>query len=166
MRFGRRVTCLEADGPARVLSYYRQVADNGTFYGLTRRAAAAAVAPMANRMGNDWYLMAALAYQGRILAVDDVAVVRDVGGATRSLRHVAQGAGLSWLEAEVPQLVIAGLAARDVAWVGPTYRTLPRGARIWLGLRCAALLTRRFVIPSIPKYLRLQSDRLRRRVRL
>jgi glycosyltransferase involved in cell wall biosynthesis len=159
-RSGVRVSCLEDTGPARVAAYYRQVADNGTFYGLTRRSAAQAAPPMANRMGNDWYLMAALAYQGRILAVDGPAVIRDVGGATRSLRHVAEGADLTWIEAEMPQLAIAGLALRDVAWDSPVYRDLGRAGRLRLGLSCAAIIAGRFVLPSVPKYLRLQRDRL------
>ena len=162
LRAGVRVTCLEASGSDRVRSYYRQVKDNGTFYGVTRRSAAERIPPMANRMGNDWYLMAGLAYQGHFLAVDGTSVVRSVGGATRSLRHVARSADLSWIEAEVPQLAIAWLALRDIGWGSDTYDTLGSVARLRLGLSAARVIVVRFVIPSIPKYLRLQWDRVRR----
>jgi hypothetical protein len=160
---GRRVVCDAPTGPNRVRAYYRQVKDNGTFYGLARGSVARDVPPMANRMGNDWLLLAACAFRGPILALDDVAVTRAVGGATRSLRHVAEGAQLSRFEAEMPQLAIAAFVLRDIAWASPVYAEMGRVRRVWLGVVCSATVFGRFVIPSIPKYLALTGSRLRRR---
>lgn len=162
-REGRRVVCDASTGAARVRQYYRQVKDNGTFYGLARRSVMHDVPPMPNRMGNDLFLLAAYAFRGPILAIDDVAVTRAVGGATRSLRHVANSAGLTRFEAEMPQLAIAALVLRDIAWASPVYAELGRIRRLWLGCVCSATVFGRFVIPSIPKYVRLTRSRLRRR---
>jgi glycosyltransferase involved in cell wall biosynthesis len=161
---GRRVVCDAPTGAARVRLYYRQVKDNGTFYGLARRSVVRDVPPMPNRMGNDWFLLAAYAFRGPILAVDAVAVTRAVGGATRSLRNVAEGAGHTRFEAEMPQLAIAALVLREIAWASPVYAELGRIRRVWLGCVCSATVFVRFVIPSIPKYLRLTSSRVWRRV--
>jgi glycosyltransferase involved in cell wall biosynthesis len=161
---GRRVVCDAPSGTARVRSYYRQVKDNGTFYGLARRSVVDGVPPMRNRMGNDWSLLAAYAFRGPILAIDDVAVTRAVGGATRSLRNVAEGAGQSRFEAEMPQLAIAALVLRDIGWTSPVYAELGRLRRLWLGCVCSGIVFGRFVIPSIPKYLRLTCVRVWRRV--
>lgn len=97
----------DADRRARVLRYYSRVTDNGTFYGLAPRWAAEAASPMPNRMGNDWFILAELAWMGRFRAVPTTAVDRDTGGATRSLRDVGRSAGFSRFETEAPQLAIS-----------------------------------------------------------
>lgn len=154
LRDGVRVVCDQATGADRVASYYSQVRDNGTFYGVARRSVIEGVPPKLNRMGNDWFLLAAEAFRGPILAVDDVVVHRRVGGATRSLKHVAHTFHFTWFEAEFPQMAIAAVAGRDIAWHSPVYAPLGRRGRVELALRCSAIIGRRFVIPSIRKYLR------------
>jgi hypothetical protein len=114
-----------------------------------------------NTMGADWLLMANLAFQGKIVSLQDVSVNRDVGGKTRSLRNVARSSGFSWFEAEVPQVAIAGFIVRDIAWRSPVYSELGRIRRIRLALTCAAIIVRRFVIPNIPRYLRSLPRRVR-----
>jgi len=156
---GVEVVCDELTGAERVASYYRQVRDNGTFYGVARRAVVEGVPPKLNRMGNDWYLLADEAFRGPILHVDGVVVHRRVGGATRSLRHVAMTFGFTRFEAEFPQLAIAGLAAREIAWHSPVFEPLGRGQRVVLALRCATIVTRRLVVPSVPKYVRQKAGR-------
>jgi glycosyltransferase involved in cell wall biosynthesis len=163
-RAGQKVVCDEPTGAARVRSYYRQVRDNGTFYGLAQRSLIETVPPMTNHMGNDWLLLSAYAFRGPVLAVDGVAITRSTGGATRSLRNVAETSGQSRIEAELPQLAIAWWVLRDVAWESPVYASLGRIRRGWLGCSCAAIVIGRFVIPSMPKYLRLMATRIRRRV--
>jgi hypothetical protein len=64
----------------------------------------------------------------------------------------------------MPQLAIAALVLRDIAWTSPVYAGLGRVRRFWLGCVCSATVFARFVIPSIPKYVRLTGSRLRRRI--
>lgn len=104
---GRVVELLEADRHQRVRNYYEQVSDNGTFYGLSPRWAVDQLGPMRSQMGNDWFLLAELAYLGTFRTARGVAIHRDTGGATRSLRDVARSAGFSKFEAEAPQLAIS-----------------------------------------------------------
>lgn len=159
---GDALVCDAAEPADRLLSYYRQVGDNGSFYGVTRAAVATRLAPMARVMGNDWYLMAAISYLGPILRVEQVEIRRSTGGATRSLKQVARSGGLTWIEGEIPQLVIAWLAFREIAWSSPVYADRSRRRRLALGAHVSLVVARRFVIPSIPKYLRLMSRRIRR----
>jgi len=157
------VLVCDADDPGeRVLSYYRQVGDNGSFYGVTRAEVAGRIEPMAQVMGNDWYLMAAISYLGPILRAGQVEIRRSTGGATRSLKQVARSGGLSWIEGEVPQLAIAGLAFRDIGWSSPVYADRSVIGRLVLATRVAAIVLRRFVVPAVPRYLRLLPGRFRR----
>jgi glycosyltransferase involved in cell wall biosynthesis len=158
---GVTVVCDQPTGPERVASYYRQVRDNGTFYGVARRSVIEGVPPKLNRMGNDWYLLAAEAFQGPILLVDGAVVHRRVGGATRSLKHVAQTFHFTWFEGEFPQVAIAGLALRDIGWHSPVYAPAGRVGRLALGVRCATIVVRRFVLPNVPRYLRQLVARVR-----
>ena len=159
VRDGDIVVCDGPDAAERVLDYFRQVGDNGVFYGITRSSVAAGLQPLRNVMGNDWQLMAAVAYAGPILQAEQVEVRRSTGGATRSLMHVARSSGMTWFEGEFPQVAIAWFVLRDVGWSSPVYRDRPVLARLGLGLWAAAIVARRFVIPRIPDYLRRLVDR-------
>lgn len=158
---GEVILCDEGDGVGRLLAYYRQVGDNGTFYGLTRAEVARRLEPMGAVMGGDWYLMAEMAYLGPLLVADDAEVLRSVGGATRSLKHVARSSGFSWFEGEFPQLAIAWSAFRAVGWSSPVYDGLSRARRLSVGGRVAVIIVGRFVIPAVPRYGRLLVRRLR-----
>lgn len=160
VRTGSRLTLRQERAAARVSGYYATVSDNGVFYGVIRRAALEQVPPMRNRMGDDWYLVAGLAFLGAVVCVEGVAVHRDLGGATRSLANVARTAGHSRVEREWPQLAIAGYVARDVGWESPVYRPLGRLRRVCLGLLCAFVVIVRFVPEKVPKYLRLKWEQV------
>lgn len=137
------VELADDDGQARVLRYYRSVTDNGTFYGLTPRWAADAASPMPDLMGNDWFLLAELAWLGSFRTVTTTAVDRDTGGATRSLRDVARSAGFSRFEAEAPQLAIACSAGRSILR-SPVYADLG-WRRAVLAARVTGVLYRRLL---------------------
>ena len=160
-RVGDLVQCDQADPLDRVLAYYRQVGDNSIFYGVTRQSVAERVAPLAGVIGADWYLMAEVAFAGPILFVDGVELVRRSGGTSRSLKHAARSLGFTWIEGEFPQLVIAGLAFRELAWSSPAYARLGRIERLSAAVRAAAIVVRRFVVPAVPRYLRLLGRRIR-----
>jgi glycosyltransferase involved in cell wall biosynthesis len=161
VRSGARLTLTQAGGAARLIGYYRQVKDNGTFYGLIRRTALEQLPPMSNRMGDDWYLVAGLAFLGSVAFVDGVAVHRDLGGATQSLANVARSSGHSRVEREWPQLAIAGWVARDIGWESPVYRSLGRVRRRILGAMCAMVVIVRLIPGKVPKYLRLKGEQFR-----
>ncbi len=142
-RTARPVELVDEDGWTRVLHYYGSVRDNGTFYGLTPRWAAEATSPMPNLMGNDWFLLAELAWLGTFRTVAATAVDRDTGGATSSLRDVARSAGFSRFEAEAPQLAIACSAGwsilRSPVFTGLGWRRVALAASA-TGILCRRLL--------------------------
>ncbi|MEA2902195.1 MAG: hypothetical protein QOH36_2082 [Actinomycetota bacterium] len=145
---------LDAGEPAdRVAAYFDLVEENGVFYGLARTDALRRALPLANEMGGDWFVVARLAYLGRIRTLPEVAIHRAVGGATRNLRHVAESAGLGRFQAAAPQVALAAFAARDVGR-SPVYADLPVHRRAALAARCAATVTRRFLPGAIRKWVR------------
>jgi len=133
----------DRDPARRVIAYYRAVVRNGVFYGLTRTSADQKIPPLRNLMGNDWLHVAALAFQGQVFVLDDVAVHRNVGGMTKSLRHVARGLGLGPVQANVPLLAIIYWVVEDIATTD-VYRTLTPARRLLLASRCAGILFVRF----------------------
>jgi glycosyltransferase involved in cell wall biosynthesis len=146
---------LSGDSPSgRVLDYFRVVGANGVFYGLTRSQAMAELPPLSNAMGGDWLHVAALAFLGKVLTLDSCELHRSVGGATRSLRHVARHQGLGRLARFAPQVVIAWTVLAELGWRSDVYLALGRSARLWLGLRCAGIICRRFLPGAIAKGIR------------
>ncbi len=147
---------LDAPRPAdRVAGYFALVEENGVFYGLVRTDAMRRALPLTDEMGGDWFLVARLAYLGQVLTLPTVAIHRSVGGATRSLRNVAESAGLGRFQAGAPQLALAAFTARDIGWRSHVYADLPARERSVLAARCSATVTRRFLPVALRKWSRL-----------
>ena len=134
---GVAVRVTEASAAARVLSYYRQVDDNGTFYALAPHEVRHRAGPMPNTLGNDWFLVAAMAYLGRIETIEEVSVHRAVAGTSESLEKILHTFGSRPLHARLPHVAIAGGALADIAWRRPVYRDLAVGRRWALGAAAA-----------------------------
>src|SRR5450432_1264962 len=98
---GVRMNLLQESPADRVTAFYEQVSDNGTFYGISRRALLIAL-PTSNRIGSDWFLIAALALKGKILTLDSVVVSRAHDGVSSDLGSLALTSGLSKRRAARP----------------------------------------------------------------
>lgn len=158
------ITLLDESGVDRICAYYRQVRANGVFYGVTRAEADAAVGPLQNCMGGDLLHVAALAYQGRVVTLDEVAVHRATGGATRSLAHVGRSLGLGWFQTHLPQLAVVGFVIRDVAWAAPVYADRGRWGRLVVAARAGWAIFWHFMPEAAGKAGRLGLGALRRRL--
>lgn len=141
---------LRGDSPTqRVLEYYAQVSDNGTFYGLMRRSTIASV-PLHNTLGGDWLLIASLAYVGKVITLDDVFIRRSPKGASSDVRELAKSLGISNRSMRQPHLRIAMNVAKDIVLQSPTFANLGLIARLTLGWHSARTICRRFVVLNYP----------------
>ena len=123
-RTGKPTDCPSNDARQRVLSYYRQVDDNGIFYGLMRRDAAVR-AGVVNCLGGDWLFVAAIAYQGRVLTHPDAVLNRSLGGTSESASTMTAMLNLPAWQARIPiTLPLAGNAAKDILVRSPVYRDM------------------------------------------
>jgi glycosyltransferase domain-containing protein len=105
---------LEQDnGCDRLLSYYKQVSDNGTFYGVMRKNQISNV-PMENTMGGDWLVIATLAFLGKVKTISTVSVNRQTRENADDLQELALRLGLSKFQAKYPMLSISISSARDI----------------------------------------------------
>jgi glycosyltransferase involved in cell wall biosynthesis len=127
---------LEDDSPSRrVLTYLREVDENGVFYGLMPRAVLRRAAPLRNVLGNDWLLAAAIAAQGKITTVHATAINRELDGTSADFAKLAATLDLPRWQARIPHLVIAGEVLADIGWRARAYRDLPVLTRAHLALR-------------------------------
>jgi len=138
------VMTLEHDDPRRrVIDYYRRVDDNGTFYGLIRGSALRAVGPMRNDLGNDWFHVAALAFQGKVRTLEEVRINRAVAGTSHSVDEILStfGARGAW-ERRLSFLFMATRAFEEIAWRSAAYGRLGHAERIGLAVRAAPRVIR------------------------
>lgn len=144
---------LDAARPAdRVAGYFALVEENGVFYGVARTSMLQQAMPIADEMGGDWFVVARLAYLGRVRTLPEVTIHRSVGGATRNLRNVAESAGLGWFQAAAPQLALSAFTARDIGWRSGVYRNLSASRRASLAARSSATVSRRFLPGALRKW--------------
>lgn len=139
---GLAIDLLQEQGSDRVLGYYGKVADNGTFYGLMRRSQILQV-PLQKKFGGDWFVVAGIAFMGKIKTLESTCVNRNLGGAAASFEKIAAALGLSSFAVKHPNLTIAGLAFGDIVWRCPAYSGEGIFSRLWLGVRVFALIADR-----------------------
>lgn len=130
---GDLLQCRQRTALARVLSYYRQVQDNGVFYGVIRLGAAAGVV-VPNQIGGDWLFIAALASRGELHTVDTV-LHREPGGSSATPRKLVAVLGLPAWQGRVPitcTLIVNAVA--DVLRAGGPYASVPLASRAALAV--------------------------------
>jgi glycosyltransferase involved in cell wall biosynthesis len=133
----------ERSGSERVVSYFRQVRRNGTFYGLMRRTLISKI-PTYDVLGGDWLTIGAMAYFGKIRTLDGVFVHRSLGGASRDWSTLASMYSLSKFHEENPGFTIALKVFENIASVSPVYSDLGRTQRLVLAARASHAVFRRF----------------------
>lgn len=137
---------LSQDSPAsRLRSFYWRVADNGTFHGVMRREHLSRIS-FQNSLGNDWHIIAAMAFLGKIKTIEDVSIHRGLGGATDSYRRIASSLSLPRFEGVFPNLSIALNAFWEISGKIPVFHSLSRVKRYLLGLQAFAIIYTRKVL--------------------
>ena len=137
----RAVNLGSPSSPARLLGFYRTVTLNGPFYGVIRRDALAG-AP-ARTVGGDWFVVAALAYRGKVKTEDNVAIHRSAEGASQDADSLQRAYGLTARQARHWYAIVALQSFREIR-DGVAYRHMGRWQRIALGLASTGLVVFRF----------------------
>jgi glycosyltransferase involved in cell wall biosynthesis len=119
---GRVVNVEDEEPMRRVLNYYRQVGDNGTYYGLMRLEAVKNV-PMRQVVGTDWFFVACMAFQGKIRSLDTTCIHRDYNWNESSFERVARDESIIGFDARNAYRCIAVEAFEDVLH-HPVYASL------------------------------------------
>jgi glycosyltransferase involved in cell wall biosynthesis len=97
---------------SRLLSYYKQVSDNGTFYGIMRTNQISNI-PIKNTMGGDWFVIAAISFLGKVKTIPTTVIYRQARQ-NDSLIELATRLNLSEFQKQQPFLSIAFSACKDI----------------------------------------------------
>jgi len=134
---GGKVTDLQqATAGERVLAYFASADE--PFYGVVRREALRAAAPMPNVLANDWLHVGRLAATGRVSMLESTHVTRELGGTSATIEGILAAFGAGTLGARVPHLVMAWAVLADVGWRAPAHARIGSPVqRALLAPRCA-----------------------------
>ena len=139
---GIRIELSQASPPDRVLGYYSAVTENGTFYGLTRRADLLRVR-LKPVMAGDWLVVAAIAFLGKIKTLSDTSIHREkYPGKTHAA--MAEQIGLPPSRGRFPFLFTGLSVFHEIAWGSPVYASLSPAKRVVLAFRARRVIVRRF----------------------
>jgi len=163
---GSKTNLLQHSGKARVLAFYRGVRSNEAVYGLMRRDILSAVPTMANVFGADWFVMASIAFKGKIKTIETTTNYQAIGGASASAVKTARLLGLPWYQARLMFVVITLSAFKDIAWASPAYEPLGRPQRFLLASHAAAVIMRTFLTWIGKYYVPNYARQLRRSCRV
>jgi glycosyltransferase involved in cell wall biosynthesis len=163
---GAKINLVDDSPQERVLSFYRQVSDNGTFYGLVLRDLLV-TNPIQNTLAGDWLLMAALAMKGRVRTLNDVAIYRSRVGASLTWDSLAGPLGLSKKVVERPYQTITSNVFKDIVMRSRVYGELGTLGRWALAAKTLRVLYKRFRDPLINESsLLTRSNRIRYRLKV
>jgi len=137
------VQLTHGSGDDRIIELYKRVTVLYWFQGVTRRDILEQIPPMRNVMMGDQMFMASLAYMGKIKTVDSTAVNYSLGGASASLRKLAQAMGLPKLQADFPYLSLLFYQIADIMWASPVYSSTSLVRRVLLSCRVVIVLYNR-----------------------
>jgi glycosyltransferase involved in cell wall biosynthesis len=140
-RRGESLSLTQEAGASRLISYYRQVGMNGAFYGLMRRSLIQRI-PIDHALGGDWLMVAAMAYLGKIKALEDVFLYRSTEGVSQSWESLAAAYGLEGFSRAHPVFAIARTIFADIVWKSPIYSSLDTPRRIEMASRAAYAVVR------------------------
>ncbi len=135
---------LQDSGQKRVLSYYQNVLDNGVFYGLMRREQLQKVNRNQKVLGGDYFLIAAIAFMGKVKTLEEVHVNRSLGGASASLETLAAQLELPKFQIRHPFLSVAINAFKDIVWGSPAYNSMGAMARWAFACRVFTLICKKY----------------------
>ena len=130
---------MHEDGRNRLLSYYKQVGENGVFYGLMRRNQISKI-PMSNTMGGDWLMIGSLAFLGKIKTISHVSVHRESNWSVDYHKKLAKRLNLSEFQGNNPYISIAFSASKDIISNLQIYGNLNLLQRIVLSQKVLVLL--------------------------
>jgi glycosyltransferase involved in cell wall biosynthesis len=128
---------LQQDDPVeRVAEFYRQVRRNGSLHGLMRRRDLLSV-PFEATVGDDWNVVASMAFLGKLTTVDGVLLHRSIG-ASGNVEEMVDALGLSPIVSRHFGVSLIMSVFRSIAWRSSVYETLGRRRRLVLATRSAA----------------------------
>jgi len=146
----------------RVLFYLWKVDRNGPFYGLMRRREIAAVALERSngrlhhgQLAGDWFVIAAMAFRGRIRTRRGVAIHRGMAGESAQIQRLIRRFALPPFVSRHPWGYVAMRAIANIGWESSTYASMT--SRHVLGVLAASVILNR-------RRWRGRSDRLEQRV--
>jgi glycosyltransferase involved in cell wall biosynthesis len=133
---GKRLNLLQKRWWLRVLLFYIKVSDNGMFYGLMHTKQIRQI-NLLNTMGGDWLIVAGLSSLGKLKALPDTHIYRELGGTSISYSQIALSLGLSkkqtLIQGLFPLTSISTNAWVDIVINGAIYRSKPVLGRLTLG---------------------------------
>ena len=74
---GVNITLESDDSTERVIKCFETAMDNGIFYGLYRRSTLNRIDTGRHFLGNDWVILAEIAYLGKVKVIENTSITRD-----------------------------------------------------------------------------------------
>ena len=122
----------------RVVRYYSKVKHGAIFYGLMPIEIARQI-NLENRMGEDWHVVAKVAYLGKIKMLNGIGYHKRLNGSSKTLKNYAKIIGAPWFTTSFPHAQIA-LDAFSEIMRSPFYGEKTLVARLTLALNSFACI--------------------------
>jgi glycosyltransferase involved in cell wall biosynthesis len=133
-----RTNLLDPSPEERVREYYRIVLHNGIFHGIGRRRDLLALPPMRKVLAGDWLFIASIAFQGRIVTIEETTVIKHLGNTSATMASLARSLQLGPMYGRYGVESILYNVFSDIAWQSAVYE--PLGGRLRLSLALEALV--------------------------
>lgn len=134
---------LSDDPLERVVSYFEKVTDNGIFYGIIKKEHAERLC-LRMRLGDDWLIVASLAFIGKLFMCNEAEIYRHVGGASSSISNAVRAVEDPFWVSYMPYLTIAFYAYSDIAFRNNLFSEIGVFERQVLAIKCQSAIRKKF----------------------
>lgn len=139
-RVGTQTALLHEAAADRIVTFYKTVVENASFYGLSRRELLVSLPPLRNTYAGDWFWIASLAFHGKVQSLSTTHIAKDDTGTSTSTDSIVATLGLPNWQGRYPYESIVVTAVEDVLWRSSAYASLGAFGRARLAARVASAL--------------------------
>ena len=154
VKHGQSASFLSASPVLRLLSYFAWVGDNGVFYGVYRKSAVESIG-LTNKLGGDWFFIAAIAFRGKIKMLPGCTLHRSGEGASTDLARLARELNLPFIFQRQPYLAVALGAGKQILEDTATYGRVSIPFRYLLAaIVSAGIIIKKVILQGIYRFFR------------
>ncbi len=151
---GQSASFLSASPVLRLLSYFAWVGDNGIFYGVHRKSTVESIG-LTNKLGGDWFFIAAIAFRGKTKMLPDCILHRSGEGASTDLARLARELESPLIFQWQPYLAVALGAGKQILEDKATYGRVSIAFRYLLATSVSAgIVIKKVILQGAYRFLR------------
>ena len=161
VQFDSAIDMNQVNPSERIKYYFKNVLNNGCFYGLVKKTDADSNLQLSNLIAIDWMVIARIAFLGKFKMIENTNSYITLGGASSNIDEMTKNFKMPVFTRVFPYLQISINVFQDILWGSPVYRKYNFFKRFALAKACFFITYRKHNVgkqlwPGIKKMVKVK----------